>query len=396
MDGLDFNNILSDEEAELLFSDGQTNDTEEKTNEEAINPEGLFEEEDTEDGDSKKKEIKETTEVDADDLFADPGSVGSGDNSNEEREDTTKGTGSSTKNFYSSIAKAFKEDGIFPNLDDEKLNVEDAESFHNLIEEQIKSKLDERMKRIDHALNNNVESSDIQKYESALGYLNNIKDSDLSAETEEGETLRKKIIYQDYKNKGFTHERALKAVERSITAGTDIDDAKDALIETTNYFSNEYDELINKAEKAKEEALIERNKTADELRKSILNDKKVFGDVEVSKETRERVIDVISKPSKRDPETGEYLTELQVYERDNKNDFIKNIGLLYTLTNGFKDINNLVNSKVKKEVKKGIRELEHTINNTSRNSDGSLKYVSGVKDDPDSAFNIGDFDLDLT
>ena len=39
---------------------------------------------------------------------------------------------------------------------------------------------------------------------------------------------------------------------------------------------------------------------------------------------------------------------------------------------------------VKKEVKKGFKELEHTNNSTSRNSDGSLNFVSGVSSDPES------------
>ena len=33
---------------------------------------------------------------------------------------------------------------------------------------------------------------------------------------------------------------------------------------------------------------------------------------------------------------------------------------------------------LRKEVKKGFRELENTLNNTARTSDGNLNYVSGV------------------
>ena len=52
-------------------------------------------------------------------MFAEPESVGSGKDDKEVKEDTTlKGSGSSPNNFYSSIAKALKEEGIFPDLDD--------------------------------------------------------------------------------------------------------------------------------------------------------------------------------------------------------------------------------------------------------------------------------------
>ena len=79
---------------------------------------------------------------------------------------------------------------------------------------------------------------------------------------------------------------------------------------------------------------------------------------------------------------------------DNKIEFIKNVGLLFTLTDGFKNLDKLVQGKVKTEVKKGLRELEHTLNNTSRSSDGNLRFVSGVSDDPES-FIGAKWDLDV-
>ena len=41
-----------------------------------------------------------------------------------------------------------------------------------------------------------------------------------------------------------------------------------------------------------------------------------------------------------------------------------------------------------------MRELENTINNTSRYSDGNLKFVSGVSDDNESYIGNG-FSLDI-
>jgi hypothetical protein len=60
---------------------------------------------------------------------------------------------------------------------------------------------------------------------------------------------------------------------------------------------------------------------------------------------------------------------------EHENDFIKNVGLLFTLTDGFTNLNKLVQPTAKKEVKKKLRELEHTINNTQRSNNGPLKYV---------------------
>ena len=126
----------------------------------------------------------------------------------------------------------------------------------------------------------------------------------------------------------------------------------------------------------------------------MLEDKEILGDLEVTKPIRQKAFDAISKPIYKDPNTGQALTAIQKYEMENRTEFLKNVGLLFTLTDGFKNLDGLVKGKVRKEVKKGLRELEHTLNNTSRTSDGNLKFVSGVEDDPESFIGKG-WDLDV-
>ena len=384
---LSLDNILGAEEIENLFvEDDETQGTP------PVNEEPPKKEEEP----SKDKE--ETTEVvDVDNLFTDtPESVGSGKENTEEKEDTTpKGDGTSPKNFYSSIAKALKEEGIFPDLDDEGLSkVKDPEDFRDLIDQQIKAGLDERQKRIDEALNAGVEPTEIRKYENTINFLDSIKEENISDEGDKGEKLRKDLIYQDFINRGYSKERATREVQKSFNAGTDIDDAKEALKSNIDFFRDKYDELVNDAKSEAEEEERERKDQAEKLKSSILNDKDVFGDLSVDKSTRQKIYDNIAKPVYKDPETGEYFTAIQKYEMENRTDFLKNIGLLFTLTDGFKNLDGLVKGKVKKEVKKGLRELEHTLNNTARTSDGNLKFVSGVDEDPESFIGKG-WNLDV-
>lgn len=384
---LSLDNILGAEEIENLFvEDDETQDT----------PPANGEPPKKEEEPSKDKE--ETTEVvDVDNLFTDtPESVGSGKENTEEKEDTTpKGDGTSPKNFYSSIAKALKEEGIFPDLDDEGLSkVKDPEDFRDLIDQQIKAGLDERQKRIDEALNAGVEPTEIRKYENTINFLDSIKEENISDEGDKGEKLRKDLIYQDFINRGYSKERATREVQKSFNAGTDIDDAKEALKSNIDFFRDKYDELVNDAKSEAEQEERERKEQAEKLKSSILNDKDVFGDLSVDKSTRQKIYDNIAKPVYKDPETGEYFTAIQKYEMENRTDFLKNIGLLFTLTDGFKNLDGLVKGKVKKEVKKGLRELEHTLNNTARTSDGNLKFVSGVDEDPESFIGKG-WNLDV-
>lgn len=384
---LSLDNILGTEEIENLFvEDDETQDT----------PPANGEPPKKEEEPNKDKE--ETTEVvDVDNLFTDtPESVGSGKENTEEKEDTTpKGNGTSPKNFYSSIAKALKEEGIFPDLDDEGLSkVKDPEDFRDLIDQQIKAGLDERQKRIDEALNAGVEPTEIRKYENTINFLDSIKEENISDEGDKGEKLRKDLIYQDFINRGYSKERATREVQKSFNAGTDIDDAKEALKSNIDFFRDKYDELVNDAKSEAEEEEKERKDQAEKLKSSILNDKDVFGDLSMDKSTRQKIYDNIAKPVYKDPETGEYFTAIQKYEMENRTDFLKNIGLLFTLTDGFKNLDGLVKGKVKKEVKKGLRELEHTLNNTARTSDGNLKFVSGVDEDPESFIGKG-WNLDV-
>lgn len=384
---LSLDNILGAEEIENLFvEDNETQDI----------PPANGEPPKKEEEPSKDKE--ETTEVvDVDNLFTDtPESVGSGKENTEEKEDTTpKGDGTSPKNFYSSIAKALKEEGIFPDLDDDGLSkVKEPEDFRDLIDQQIKAGLDERQKRIDEALNAGVEPTEIRKYENTMSFLDSIKEENISDEGDKGEKLRKDLIYQDFINRGYSKERAAREVQKSFNAGTDIDDAKEALKSNIDFFRDKYDELVNDAKSEAEQEEKERKEQAEKLKSSILNNKEVFGDLSVDKSTRQKIYDNIAKPVYKDPETGEYFTAIQKYEMENRTDFLKNIGLLFTLTDGFKNLDGLVKGKVKKEVKKGLRELEHTLNNTARTSDGNLKFVSGVDEDPESFIGKG-WNLDV-
>lgn len=378
MEDLSIENILGQEDIDNLFSDDLDNENEQ---------------------DSSPETNEETTteEVNPDNLFQEtPESVGSEENQEKEDTDSEQETGSSpTNNFYSSIAKALKEEGVFPDLDDEIVDgIKEPEDFVKAVEEQVEARLDEKQRRIDEALNMGVEPDLVKQYENTIAYLDDITEDKLTAEDESGENLRKQLIYQDLLNKGYSKDEALEELDEIFANGSDQKKAKRALAANKDFFKNSYKKVVDEAKEETEKEEQEREKQAAALKKSILEDKEVFKDLQVDKATRQKIYDNISKPIYKDKETGEYFTALQKYERENKIEFLKNLGLLFTLTDGFKNLDGLVKPKVKKEVKKGLRELEHTLNNTARTSNGNLKFVSGVSEDPNSFIN-GKWDLDV-
>ena len=388
---LNFDNILDENQIANLFEEGEG--TQETPPEQQENKETNNKENNQENNQEPHINNEETTEVDAENLFDEPEGVGSEDKEKEDTNSEKVSTSPNSKNFFSSIAKAFAEEGIFPDLnEDEVANIKTAESFRELIDKQIQSQLDEKQKRIDEALNVGIEPDDIRKYENTLSYLDEVSEDKLTEETTEGEELRKRLIYQDYINRGFSQERATKEVKRSIDSGNDIEDAKEALNSNKEYFKSQYDKLLNDAKEEQKKYEQERKNQAEQLKKSIIEEKKVFGDIEVDKSTRQKIFDNLSKPVYKDEETGTYMTALQKYQHDNPNEFIKNVSTIFTLTDGFKNLNKLVKGKVNKEIKKGFRELENTLNNTARNSDGSINFASGV-DDENSMFKGYKFDF---
>ena len=152
MEGLDLNSILDDEDTNSLFGEEETEETEETS-------------EDTEDTEETEdnKEKNNTAEVDPDNIFKETSeSVGS-ERDNEEQEDTLSegnGTSPNKPEFFSSIAEAFAEEGILPNLDEETIKgIKTPEDFRRVIDDYLKSELDEQQRRVAEALDNNVEPS---------------------------------------------------------------------------------------------------------------------------------------------------------------------------------------------------------------------------------------------
>lgn len=369
--GLSFDNILGDDEiSSLLFNE----DTKEEKNETPPKEKEEKEEEETNDE-------KDTAEVDPDEMFGKPESVGSEEDKQGNKEETTEHKSSTSSDFFSSIATAFVEEGLFPDLDEETISkIKTAQDLSDAVKEQMKAGLTDMQRRVSDALEDGAEPSQIRQYEGILGWLES-QEANIEVEGDAGDDLRRRVIMQDYLNKGFKEERAKAKVDKIFEDGTEVEEAKESLQSLKAFYTEGYqkyrDELKTQAKQEEEE----RKQKAERIKKSIIEENKLFGDIEISKQTRQKAFEAISKPIYRDPKTGDTYTAVQKLELDNSEEFLAKLGLLYAITDGFTSVKGLVDTKVKKEVKRGFSELERKINNTSRNSDGSLNFASGVSDE---------------
>lgn len=373
MEDLEFNvgSLLSDEEAEKIF-----NDIQEESSNQADKPEEV------------EKVPAEENEVDQTET---PERVGEEEDKAKGKEDAaSQGDGTSPNVFYSSIANALKNDGIFPDFDDDTINaVKTPDDFAELFEKAVNARLDEAQKRINEALGNGVQPDTIRMYEQTIQYLDSIDDNALSAEGEEGENLRKQLIYNDLINRGYSQERANREIEKSFNAGTDVEDAKDALAGLNKFYKDGYQKVQDESKAKTEAARKEQKKNADAFKKMILEDDVKLGEISLDKRTRQKVFDAVSKPVYKDPDTGQLLTAVQRFQKEKPLEFLKQLGMWYVLTDGGKSANGFVKDQVRAEKNKSIRELERKINASTINPDGSLHFASGVSDNGDSLLNDG-------
>lgn len=392
MEAINFSvdNIMSEDEVASLLSNDNVgnNSTEDDSNEV------------TEDNNNDENNIV-TEGITFDDDLNFPESVGNEEEKHNQEDGENSTLQSSTSpqknNFFSSIADALVNEGVFSSLEDVDINnIKDASDFSQFVNKQLESKLDEKQKRIDEALNNNVPVSDIQAYETTIKNLSNITEEQLSDESEQGELIRKNLIYQDYINRGFSSERAIKEVQKALDNGTDIDDAKESLQGCLDFYNNSYKELVTKAKEKQTKILNKQKEATEKLKKVILEDKTLFGGLEIDDKTRQKAFNSVAVASYKDNTSGFKITELQKYQQEHPEEFAQNVGLLYALTNGFKDFNTFIAGKVKKEKKKGLQDLENVINSTSRGGDGLLKFAGNyAKEDPESFIGKG-WKIDLS
>lgn len=361
----DLDGLLTEEEAQQVFSGNDR-------------PKDMPQETQGQGGEETSPDESEIENADAGDTQQEK----VGDGNIEEREDAgsdvSKGS-SSPDVFYSSIARAAKNDGIFSNLSDEFIDsIKGPEDFGEALEQEVAARLSEADRLVHEMRKNGATSEDVQKMEgtkSTLDYLKGISAAQLEEESDEGERLRKQIMYNDFISRGFTKERAMRELNKSFGAGTDMEDARDALESLTKYYDDTYSKLVAEQKKRHDDAVAAQRKAADDYRKMVLEDDIMLGDQKLSKAQRQKIYDATQKPVYKDPDTGRLLTELQKFQKENPLEFMKQLGMWYVLTNGGKDVTGFVKDEVKSEKHKAMRELETKI--IANSNDGSLRYMGG-------------------
>lgn len=306
-------------------------------------------------------------------------------NTTKQEEQRTEPTNNQQNVDFSSIAKQFADEGIWE-LDDEE--VKDADSFKSLIKKAIENGIDEKTKRVSELLDMGADSKDIKEFEDTIEYLHGIQNEDILAEGEDGDNLRRRLIMQDLINNGVDEQEAVTKVKEIFKKGNDITEAKKALQANKDYFQKAYKEMAEEQRKKADEWDKSVQKQTEELKTSIMSNDKFLGELDIDEKIKKQALANLSEPKYKDKQSGQMLTAIQRYERENKTEFLKNLGLVFTLTDGFKNMDKLVNKAVNRRVNNEISGIEDLLKNPS-GSDASLSMVTGANDNRLNKFTFG-------
>ena len=276
-----------------------------------------------------------------------------------------------TEQLYSNLAAEFKAKGVLPELD--VTSIKTMKDLEDAISKRIDSGLTERQKFIEDAQKSGAPVTEVAEKVNTIDRLKGVTPEYIK--DERNIEFRKTAILQDFIEKGYDSTRAEAMAQRSIDAGTDVEDAEFALAS------------LIKAEEASLQGIISDAKSKES---------KSLEDIKSFISTTPEVIPGISLTDSQKDELYTQITSdlgnkenafMQAQKADPIGSRIKLEALFY-LTGGLKDFS-VFGAKAESKITNNIENLLRGANFTSQGS------VDTSKSDQNSNFKLSDL-TDLT
>jgi hypothetical protein len=157
-----------------------------------------------------------------------------------------------TEQLYSKLAAEFKAKGVLPGLENTD-SIKSLKDIEDAIRKEINSKLTDEQKTIKEAQES---GAPITLVAEKLNTINKLKQvtPEYIAEDRNLE-FRKTAIAQDFMDKGYGKERAEALAQRSVDAGTDIEDAEFALANLIKSEESSLQGILDTAKSNEKESL---------------------------------------------------------------------------------------------------------------------------------------------
>ena len=304
---------------------------------------------------------------------AEDGGWGDGEPAAGDGDDSPAGGVSS---LYSDLAKALAEDGILGDAEAAG-RVTDADGLRGVIDSELASRLDAKQRRVLAALDAGAPQDDVRQLEAMIEDLKQYDEAKLTDESDAGVTARKEIIFRAALFNGLDENRARKEVEKSIKAGTDIDDARDGLAMMRQSVGEAYDGMVSEGRRRQEEARRGYEERCRALEGDIMSGDGVTG--KLSEGVRRRIVNNVMVRSETLPD-GRQVTPLQKFCMTDPS-ASRILGELFTITDGFRDFGKLSEANVRKGVSRGLAAMERRLQGRQASDPGTMRYAGDGEPD---------------
>ena len=361
MEGLNLKDLEFDENSLGLF-DGETGLQDNKPDDkgESTPPDSTegAQTETTKNTDSEEPKASESVANQNEDNQVQAGKTANSD----EGSDSSSPKLNETEQLYSNLAAEFKTKGVLPELDTDK--IKSLEDIEEAIRARIESELTDEQKLIKEAKKVGAPVDEVSSKIALIDKLKSITPEYI--QDHENVEFRRTAIIQDALSKGYSQERAAIMAQRSIDAGTDIEDAEYAVSSVIKAEEDSLNDIIEDARELEKDSL-------DEIRSYIDNTKQIIPGIEFNSEQNNQLFEQMTT------DLGDNQNKfVQAQKEDPLGSRIKMEAIFY-LTDGFKDFSVFGAGKETKIT----NNIETLLRGASFTSEGKIETKV---DDPNSNF----------
>lgn len=270
------------------------------------------------------------------------------------------GAKSSTSPVLSTLAKALKEQGAFPSIDEKELEgIDSAEKLVTAMAKQLEANelkgLNEDQKNYLTMLRSGVPEERAKQLTEANNKLHEIPEEALV----ESPQLRYNVILQDLILKGVDKDRASKIAATFVETKADVEEAKLSLRSLQEFSKKKIaDEIKAKQEEARLAKESEAKKL-EELKSFIEGTDEPIKGVKINSTTKEKMFKLLTEVVKVDEQTQTPLNAISLARKENPHAVDTALAWVFLQTDGFKNIGKL-KSITKTDVLKELDQALHT------------------------------------
>ena len=298
---------------------------------------------------------------------------GQADKANSEVEaDSSSPKLNDSEQLYSTLATHLITKGALSDLDPS--TIKSVDDLNAAIEKEAMSRLDSKQKAISEAMNAGAPTDEVAKTVDMIEQLNNITEAQVA--NPNNDQLRVNLIAQDFINKGYDGNRAHTMAQRSVDAGTGVEDAKFALDGILKGEQNRYEGLIQAAK-------MEEEKSLASIKDYLGSDKNAMADIKLNSDQQDAIYTQMTT------DAGNNRSKFIDYQVENPVQARVQLETLYYLTKEFTDFS-VFGAKAQT---KASNDLESLLRGTNFAEDGR---VQTEVQDARSSFGLKDLkDLEI-